>query len=145
MGVKGFELGVQVHGSVDGVDEAVEPDAGVLVGVVGDHDDLVLGGQASDAKPACGGIERIGRDRHTVHRGRLKADRRHVEEGSRTFFSGAAAQARLAAEGFLAGQVEGDVVMKVIEEAGPFGRLGAQKIVLSHGQGRLLAPANGRF
>ena len=80
VGVERLELGVEVDGPVDRVDEAVQADAGVLVGVLCHHDDLVLGRQAADPEPTGVGVEGIGGDGRAVDGGRDHPHGRQVEE-----------------------------------------------------------------
>ena len=87
MGVVGLELGVEVDLAVGGVVEAVQPDAGVLVGAVGHDPQLVVGRQPRSGIRLRSGVVGVdGRgppvERDLAHGGGVEVDERgHADQG----------------------------------------------------------------
>ncbi len=134
-GVGDFELGVEVGLAVGRVDEPVQTLAGVGVRAVGDHPQLVLGGQLGQRDPAVG--EALRRQRAAVEDDLRDGGGDQVDEGGGAGLGGGepdhgggpegAALARRA-------QVELDVVRLHMQERGPGAGLLTGQVGARHSQ-----------
>ncbi len=134
-GVRHLELGVQVGLAVDRVDEQVQALTGVGVGAVGDHPQLVLGGEVRQRDPAVG--EGAVVEPHAVEDDLLDARGDQVDEGGRARGGGGEPDhGRGPERAPLSGraQVELDLVRVHVQEVGPGAGLVTGQVGAGHSQ-----------